>query len=165
MIEKLLLSVSFDIYKMKLKELTTYFDSLVPLAFQESYDNSGLQIGNPEDDINSALITLDVTSNVLDEAITNKCDIIISHHPLIFSGLKKITEGNNTEKIISKAIKNNISIYSAHTNLDNFQMGVSRKMAEKLNLLNVDAFWQGVVLGVVIILAVLVDIKSKRQAA
>ena len=122
---------------MKLKELTSYIDSLAPLAFQESYDNSGLQIGNPDAVVNSALLTLDVTNDVIDEAIENKCDVIISHHPLIFSGLKKITGGNITEQIAIKAIKNNIAIYAAHTNLDNFEQGVSRKMAEKLNLNNI----------------------------
>ena len=122
---------------MKLKELTSYIDNFAPLAFQESYDNSGLQIGNPDVEISSALLTLDVTNDVVDEAIENKCDIIISHHPLIFSGIKKITGENATEKIAIKAIKNDIAIYSAHTNLDNFEQGVSRKMAEKLNLSNI----------------------------
>jgi len=122
---------------MKLKELTSYIDSIAPLAFQESYDNSGLQIGNHDTEVNSALLTLDVTNEVVDEAIENKCDLIISHHPLIFSGLKKITEGNITEKIAIKAIKNDIAIYAAHTNFDNFEQGISRKMAEKLNLNNV----------------------------
>ena len=122
---------------MKLKELTSYIDSFVPLAFQESYDNSGLQIGNPDAEVNSALLTLDITNDVVDEAIENKCDAIISHHPLIFSGIKKITGGNVTEKIAIKAIKNDIAIYSAHTNLDNFEQGVSRKMAEKLKLTNI----------------------------
>ena len=122
---------------MKLKELTSYIDSFAPLAFQESYDNSGLQIGNSDAEINSALLALDVTNDVVDEAIDNKCDVIISHHPLIFSGVKKITGENVTEKIVIKALKNDIAIYSAHTNLDNFEHGVSRKMAEKLNLNNV----------------------------
>jgi len=122
---------------MKLKELTSYIDSFAPLAFQESYDNSGLQIGNPDAEVNSALLALDVTNDVVDEAIDNKCDVIISHHLLIFSGIKKFTGENVTEKIAIKAIKNNIAIYSAHTNLDNFEQGVSRKMAEKLNLNNI----------------------------
>ena len=121
---------------MKLKELTSYIDTFAPLAFQENYDNSGLQIGNPDAEIKSALLTLDVTNDVVDEAIGNKCDVIISHHPVIFSGIKKITGENVTEKIAIKAIKNDIAIYSAHTNLDNFEQGVSRKMAEKLNLNN-----------------------------
>jgi len=119
---------------MRLRELCSYLDSAVPLSFQESYDNSGLQIGLPEREITSAIITLDVTEEVMDEAISVKCDLIISHHPLIFTGIKRITDRTFTERILLKAIKNNIAVYSSHTNLDIFNNGVSRKMAEKLNL-------------------------------
>jgi dinuclear metal center YbgI/SA1388 family protein len=119
---------------MKLKDLCSYLDSAVPLSFQESYDNSGLQVGLPENEISSALITLDVTEAVLDEALKTKCGIIISHHPLIFTGIKSLTGRTYTEKIISKAVKNDIAVYSSHTNLDIFSNGVSRKMAEKLGL-------------------------------
>jgi dinuclear metal center YbgI/SA1388 family protein len=122
---------------MKLKDLCFYLDSVVPLSFQESYDNSGLQIGLPEKEISSALISLDITMEVIDEAVSGKCDIIISHHPLIFNGIKRITGRTYTEKIIYKAVKNDIAIYSCHTNLDNFSDGVSRKLAEKLNLKNI----------------------------
>ena len=122
---------------MKLKELCSYFDSSVPVAFQESYDNSGLQIGLPENEISSALLTLDITNEVVDEAIDKGCDLIISHHPLIFSGLKKITGRTLTEKLVYKIIKHNISVYSAHTNLDAIENGVSRKMAEKLKMKNI----------------------------
>ncbi len=122
---------------MKLKELCSYLDSSVPLSFQESYDNSGLQIGLSEKEISSALLTLDITDQVLDEAINKDCDLIISHHPLIFSGLKRITGGSLTEKLVLKAIRHGIAVYSAHTNLDVFEKGVSRKMAEKLNLNNI----------------------------
>ena len=93
-----------------------------------------LQVGSPEKEITSALITLDVTEEVIDEAIANKCDLIISHHPLIFNGIKSITGKSFTERIIYKAVKHDIAIYSAHTNLDVFSNGVSRKMAEKLGL-------------------------------
>ena len=119
---------------MKLKEICSYLDSAVPLSFQESYDNSGLQVGLPEKEISSALITLDLTEEVIDEAIERKCDLIVSHHPLIFSGIKKISDRTFTERIIFKAIKNDIAVYSSHTNLDIFSNGVSRKMAEKLDL-------------------------------
>ena len=122
---------------MKLKELCSFLDSAIPLSYQEEYDNSGLQIGIPELDVNSALLTLDITEDVLDEAVTNSCDVIVSHHPLIFAPIKKISGGSMTERIVAKAIKNDISIYSAHTNLDSVQDGVSRKMAEKLGLVNV----------------------------
>ena len=122
---------------MKLKELCSYLDSVVPLSFQEGYDNSGLQIGLPEREIASALISLDITEEVLDEAISAECDLIISHHPLIFSGIKKLTGKSFTERILIKSIQHNIAIYSSHTNLDVFSEGVSRKMAEKLNLQNI----------------------------
>jgi dinuclear metal center YbgI/SA1388 family protein len=119
---------------MELKEICSYLDSAVPLSFQESYDNSGLQVGLPEKEISSALITLDLTEEVIDEAIERKCDLIVSHHPLIFSGIKKISDKTFTERIIFKAIKNDIAVYSSHTNLDIFSNGVSRRMAEKLDL-------------------------------
>jgi dinuclear metal center YbgI/SA1388 family protein len=119
---------------MKLKELCTYLDSVVPLSFQESYDNSGLQVGIPEREINQAILSLDVTEEVIDEAISCKCDVIISHHPLIFHGIKRITGRTLTERVLYKAIKHDIAVYSSHTNLDNLSNGVSRKMADKLNL-------------------------------
>jgi dinuclear metal center YbgI/SA1388 family protein len=122
---------------MKLKEFCSYLDSAVPLSIQETYDNSGLQLGMPESEISSVMISLDVTEDVIDEAILCKCDLIISHHPLIFEGIKRITSTTTPERVIHKAIKNNIAIYSSHTNLDIFWHGVSRKMAEKLNLQNV----------------------------
>jgi dinuclear metal center YbgI/SA1388 family protein len=122
---------------MKLNELSSYLDSVVPLAFQEDYDNSGLQVGLPEQEISSAILTLDVTEEVIDEAISMKCNLIISHHPVIFSGIKKLSGRTSIERIIWKTIKHDIAIYSAHTNLDIFDGGVSRKMAEKLGLQNI----------------------------
>jgi dinuclear metal center YbgI/SA1388 family protein len=122
---------------MKLKELCSYLDKAVPLSFQEDYDNSGLQVGHIEKNITSALITLDVTEQVIDEAIQKKCDVIISHHPLIFSGIKRITGRSHPERIIEKAIKNDIAVYSSHTNLDMVSNGVSKKMAQKLGLSDV----------------------------
>ncbi len=122
---------------MKLINLTSFLDSAIPLSFQEGYDNAGLQVGLPDKEVASALITLDVTEEVLDEAISKGCDIIISHHPLIFIGLKRLSGRSYTERILLKAIKQDIAIYSAHTNLDVLNSGVSRKMAEKLKLKNV----------------------------
>ena len=119
---------------MKLKELCTYLDAEVPLSFQESYDNAGLQVGNPEMDLTAALLVLDVSTEVLDEALITGCNIIISHHPLIFRSLKSISGATQTERILIKAIKNDIAIYSSHTNLDVLNNGVSYKMAEKLKL-------------------------------
>ena len=122
---------------MKLKDITTYLDSEIPLSFQEDYDNSGLQVGDPEIEIRSALIALDVTQKVLEEAVKTGCNLILSHHPLIFSGIKRLTGKTHTEKILLEAIKKGVAIYSAHTNLDIFSSGVSRKMATKLNLQDV----------------------------
>ena len=119
---------------MKLRELCAWLDSEAPLSFQESYDNSGLQIGEPGSEISSALLTVDVTEKVVEEAITAGCNVIISHHPLIFTPVKKISGRNSTERIISRCIRNDISVYSAHTNLDIAHHLVSRKMAEKLGL-------------------------------
>ncbi|HLN56423.1 MAG TPA: Nif3-like dinuclear metal center hexameric protein [Bacteroidales bacterium] len=122
---------------MKLKELCSYLESVVPLSFQESYDNSGLQAGDPESEITSALLTVDVTEEVVDEASRTGCNVIISHHPVIFGGIKKLTPENGTGRILFKCIKSGIALYSAHTNLDISHSGVSRKMAGKLGLKNI----------------------------
>jgi dinuclear metal center YbgI/SA1388 family protein len=119
---------------MKLKELCSYLDSEVPLSFQEGYDNSGLQVGLPEREVSSALVTLDVTEEVMNEAVAGKIDVVISHHPLIFNGIKSLAGKSYTERILYEAVKNDIAVYSAHTNLDAFSSGVSRKMAEKIGL-------------------------------
>jgi dinuclear metal center YbgI/SA1388 family protein len=122
---------------MKLKELSSFLDSSIPVSFQENYDNSGLQIGDPECEISSALLAVDVTEEVVNEALSIGCSLIISHHPLLFGGIKHIIERNYTERVVRKCIKNDISVYSAHTNLDSVENGVSYKMAEKLGLLDV----------------------------
>ncbi len=119
---------------MRLSEICAWLDSELPPSFQESYDNSGLQIGDPSGEISSALLTLDVTEDVVSEALMHKSSLIISHHPLIFSPIKKITGKNPLERIISTCLKNDIAVYSAHTNLDITHHWVSRKMAEKLGL-------------------------------
>ena len=125
------------ISNMKLKELCSYLDSEVPLSFQESYDNSGLQVGKADMEINSAIIALDVTEDVINEAIKGKCNLIVSHHPLIFGGIKKISDNTQVGRIIYNCIKHDIAVYSAHTNLDIFKNSVSHKMAEKLELKNI----------------------------
>lgn len=121
---------------MKIKEIISHIEEFAPVSYQESYDNSGLIIGNSSSEVNSALLTIDVTEEIIDEAIAKKCGLIISHHPLIFDGIKRLNGNNSVEKIIIKAIKNDIAIYSAHTNLDNVESGVSGKICEKLNLKN-----------------------------
>ena len=119
---------------MKIKEIITELEQFAPLTLQESYDNAGLLIGDAANDCTGALITLDVTENVLEEAISKKLNLIISHHPLIFGGLKKITGTNATERITMKAIKNDIAIYAIHTNLDNVIDGVNAMICEKIGL-------------------------------
>lgn len=122
--------------KMKVKTITSYLESIAPLSLQEDYDNSGLLIGNEETEVQGALICLDCTEAVLDEAIKKNCNLIISHHPIIFKGLKKITGSNYVERVVEKAIRNNISIYAIHTNLDNVSVGVNKKICDKLGLTN-----------------------------
>jgi dinuclear metal center YbgI/SA1388 family protein len=121
---------------MKIKELIAPLEELAPPFLQESYDNSGLLIGNPETDVKKVLISLDVTEEILHEAIVEKCQIIISHHPIIFKGLKRITGKNMVERIVTKAIKNDIAIYAIHTNLDNVKNGVNSILCEKLWIKN-----------------------------
>ena len=121
---------------MKIKEITNYLEKIAPLSYQESYDNCGLIIGSEDTIVNAALITLDCTEAVVDEAIGAGCNLIISHHPIIFTGLKKINGKNYIERTIIKAIKNNIAVYAMHTNLDNLDSGVSAKIADKIGLIN-----------------------------
>lgn len=118
------------------KEISNYLESLAPRLLQENYDNSGWQCGQPNDECKGVLVCLDVTEKVLDEAIKKSCNLIVAHHPLIFKGIKKIIGEGMTERIIIKAIKNNISIYAIHTNLDNVKNGVNAKIGEKLGLEN-----------------------------
>ncbi len=121
---------------VQIKEIAEYLETIAPLALQESYDNAGLIVGDASAEVSSALVTLDVTEEVVDEAIAKKAGIIIAHHPVIFSGLKKLTGKNYVERTVIKAIKNNIAIYAAHTNLDAITGGVNSKICEKLGLLN-----------------------------
>ncbi len=121
---------------MKLREITNHLESFAPLAYQESYDNSGLICGHQDMEITGAIICLDSTEAVIDEAIANKCNLVIAHHPIVFSGIKKFNGKNYVERVIIKAIQNNIAIYAAHTNLDNVHNGVNAKIAEKIGLIN-----------------------------
>jgi len=122
---------------MKIIELINILEELSPPQLQESYDNSGLLLGNINDEIKSVLISLDITENVVNEAIKTNCNVIVSHHPLIFKGLKKITGSNYIERILINAIKNNIAIYSCHTNIDKTNPGVNYALAQKLELENI----------------------------
>ncbi|WP_321331484.1 Nif3-like dinuclear metal center hexameric protein [uncultured Bacteroides sp.] len=122
---------------MKIKEIVSALERFAPLPLQDGYDNAGMQIGLTDAEATGALLCLDVTEAVLNEAIALGYNLIISHHPLIFKGIKSITGKNYVERCILKAIKHDIAIYSAHTNLDNAQGGVSFKIAEKIGLKNI----------------------------
>ncbi len=121
---------------MILRELATYLEEIAPLNYQESYDNAGLIVGSPDKEITKALISLDCTEAVVNEAIQQNCDIIISHHPIVFKGLKKLNGSNYVERVIIKAIENKIAIYAIHTNLDSVLNGVNAKICEKIGLQN-----------------------------
>jgi dinuclear metal center YbgI/SA1388 family protein len=121
---------------MELKHIIAEIEKLAPLSLQESYDNCGLLTGNPKQFITGALLCLDCTEAVINDAIEKKCNLIIAHHPIIFSGLKKITGSNYVERTIIKAIQHNIAIYACHTNLDNLKGGVNHKIAQKIGLIN-----------------------------
>ena len=122
---------------MIVKQITDAIEAYAPLIYQESYDNCGLQVGNPQAEVTGILLSLDVTEAIVDEAIARGCNMIVAHHPLIFSGLKQISGRNYVEKVVIKAIKHDINIYAAHTNLDNMAHGVNAKIAEKLGLQDV----------------------------
>jgi len=121
---------------MKIREITNYIEEIAPLSYQEKYDNCGLLVGRKDDHIDAILVTLDCTEAVIDEAIETGCNLIIAHHPIIFTGIKKLNGSNYIERTIIKAIRNNIAIYSLHTTLDKIFNGVSYKIADKLGLVN-----------------------------
>ncbi|MBK8350794.1 MAG: Nif3-like dinuclear metal center hexameric protein [Saprospirales bacterium] len=121
---------------MKIAEIIQTIENFAPISYQENYDNAGLIIGDKLTDCTGVLICLDSIEAVVDEAIAKNCNLIVAHHPIIFSGLKKINGKNYIERTIIKAIKNDIAIYACHTNIDNVRLGVSDVIAEKLNLKN-----------------------------
>jgi dinuclear metal center YbgI/SA1388 family protein len=120
---------------MKIKEVTHFLESIAPPIYQEGYDNSGLIIGNPQTEVTGILCCLDSVEAVVEEAIEKKCNLIIAHHPIIFKGLKRLNGKNYIERVVIKAIQNNIAIYAIHTNLDNMlYQGVNTQIAVKLGL-------------------------------
>ena len=121
---------------MKIQEVTDFLESIAPRKLAESYDNVGLLTGKYEQNIRGILFSLDATEDIVLEAINNNCNMIICHHPIIFSGLKKINGYHYVEKAIIAAIKNDIAIYAIHTNLDNVLHGVNAAIADKLGLIN-----------------------------
>jgi dinuclear metal center YbgI/SA1388 family protein len=119
-----------------IKDVINYLEAIAPPALQESYDNAGLIVGNDSAEITGVLICLDSTEAIIDEAIKKNCNLVVAHHPIIFSGLKKLNGKNYVERIVIKAIRNNVAIYAAHTNLDNVQSGVNKKICDRLELKN-----------------------------
>lgn len=122
---------------MRLSVLIKFLEEFAPPNYQEDYDNSGLLIGQPEQELVAALVALDCTEAIVDEAIENNCNLIITHHPIVFKGLKKITGKTYVERVVLKAIKNNIALYAIHTNLDHVKHGVNGVICERLGLANV----------------------------
>ncbi|MEC7646344.1 MAG: Nif3-like dinuclear metal center hexameric protein [Bacteroidota bacterium] len=121
---------------MKIKEITNYLEIIAPLSYQEKYDNCGLIVGDKNTVVTKALITLDCTEAIVDEAIEIGSNFIIAHHPVIFQGIKKLNGSNYIERTVIKAIRNNIAIYAIHTNLDNVLNGVSANIAKRLEVKN-----------------------------
>ena len=118
---------------LRIHEIVSAFEAVAPLALQESYDNSGLIVGDRDAEVTRALLCLDCTEAVVDEAIGKGCDLIIAHHPIVFGGLKRFTGGDYVQRTVIKAIQNNIAIYACHTNLDNvLRGGVNERIAQQL---------------------------------
>ena len=121
---------------MTIKNVSDYLEKIAPLDQAEDFDNVGLLIGNENTEVKGVLVTLDTLEHTVDEAIKKNCNLIVSFHPIIFKGLKKINGNTYVEKVVMKAIQNNIAIYATHTALDNSSVGVSTKMCEMLGLEN-----------------------------
>lgn len=122
---------------MQIKRVISVLEELAPLSYQEEYDNAGLAIGNQDQEVDGCLVCLDINEAVIAEATSKGLKLVISHHPLIFKGLKRVTGQSMTERIVNQAIKEDISVYSMHTNLDNVYAGVNRILCDKLGLKDV----------------------------
>jgi dinuclear metal center YbgI/SA1388 family protein len=121
---------------MKIKDIILFLEEMAPLAYAEDFDNVGLLVGNQENEVTRVLVCHDALESVIEEAITKKCNLVVCFHPIIFSGLKKITGENYVERTVIKAIKNDISIYAVHTALDNHKNGVNKIFCDTLGLKN-----------------------------
>ena len=121
---------------MKIKEIISVLDEMAPLAYAEDFDNVGLLVGNQDEEATGILVCHDALENIIDEAIAKNCNMVVCFHPILFSGLKKITGKNYVERAVIKAIKNDIAIYAVHTALDNHQEGVNKTFSDSLGLIN-----------------------------
>jgi dinuclear metal center YbgI/SA1388 family protein len=122
--------------KYTVKQITSYLEEFAPLSSQESYDNAGLLVGDPSQEVSSVLLSLDCTEEIVEEAIQTGVNLIIAHHPIVFSGLKKLNGKNYVERTVIKAIKHDIALYAIHTNLDNYRFGVNAEIGKRLKLSN-----------------------------
>ena len=122
---------------MKIKEVLSALERFAPLPLQESWDNAGLQVGLTETEVSGALLCLDVNEKIIDEAIQKGCNLVVSHHPLLFRGLKTISDLTDVQRTVMKAVQKGVCVISMHTNMDNAKGGVNYKMAEKLGLRDV----------------------------
>ena len=125
---------------MKIKEVLSALERFAPLPLQESWDNAGLQVGLTETEVSGALLCLDVNERIVDEAIKKGCNLIVSHHPLLFRGLKTISDLTDVQRTVMKVIENHLCVVSMHTNMDNAKGGVNYRIAEKLGLSDVQFF-------------------------
>ena len=118
----------------EVKDIAAAIESFAPKELQENYDNAGLQVGDPRAEVSAVLLCLDVTPEIIKEALQRECNLIVSHHPLIFKGIKSLTGADITQKLVIEALRNNLAVYSAHTNLDSVWDGVSHEIARKLGI-------------------------------
>ena len=133
---------------MKIKEVVCALERFAPLPLQESFDNAGLQVGLTEAEVSGALLCLDVTGSIVDEAVEKGCNLIVSHHPLIFHPLRRVVGADDVQRAVAKALKHDIAILSMHTNMDNAPGGVNFKIAEKMAMRNVSFFAEKQVEGI-----------------
>ncbi len=124
--------------RMKIKEITDVIERFAPPALQEDYDNTGYQTGDPEAEASGVLLCVDVTEEIVNEAVERGCNLIVSHHPLLFRGVKCVIGRNRPERVLAEAIRRGVTVYSSHTATDSAVGGVSWRMAERLGLVDVE---------------------------
>jgi len=149
---------------VKIKEVLSALERFAPLPLQESWDNAGLQVGLTETEVSGALLCLDVSERIVDEAIQKGCNLVVSHHPLLFRGLKTISDLTDVQRTVVKAIENHVCVISMHTNMDNAQGGVNFKIAGKLGLKNVSFLASKTVDGVEAGSGVIGELESPQDA-
>ena len=123
--------------RVRVKDILTALESFAPLSLQDDFDNAGLQIGSVDGEVSGVLLCLDVTPEVIEEAVKEGCSVVVSHHPLLFKSLRRVSDETMVEKCVRLAVKNDVTVYSAHTNLDNADGGVNFEIARRLDLQNV----------------------------